>query len=145
VFVFFGVVAVVGTAYVQVGRLTWLAFVASLPVGTLACALLVANNLRDIPTDRAAGKTTLAVRLDDARTRTLYATLLGVAGVVPLALAPTRPTALLALLAGALALTPVRTVLGRAQGRDLIPAIAGTGKLQLAYGALLGLGLALSG
>ena len=145
VFVFFGVVAVVGTAYVQTGRLNGLALVTSLPVGALACALLVANNLRDIPTDRVSGKTTLAVRLGDTRTRTLYAALLAVAAAGPLALAPSRPGALLALLGGVLAVTPLSTVLGGADGRDLIPAIAGTGKLQLAYGALLGLGLALSG
>jgi 1,4-dihydroxy-2-naphthoate octaprenyltransferase len=145
VFIFFGVVAVVGTSYVQTDRLDPLAFVVSLPVGALACALLVANNLRDIPTDGASGKRTLAVALGEARTRALYAALLGVAALVPLALAPGRPAALLALLAAALAVTPLRTVLGGARGRDLIPAIAGTGKLQLAYGLLLGLGLALSG
>src|SRR5437879_5908545 len=72
VFVFFGVMAVAGTAYVQLNRLPWLAVAAALPIGLLACALLVINNLRDIPSDAAAGKRTLAVVLGDRRTRLLY-------------------------------------------------------------------------
>ncbi|RZS79039.1 1,4-dihydroxy-2-naphthoate prenyltransferase [Motilibacter rhizosphaerae] len=143
VFVFFGLVAVTGTAYVQTESLPWLAVGAAVGVGALACTLLVANNLRDIPSDAVSGKRTLAVRLGDARTRLLYAGLLALAALVPLALAPARPGALLALLALPLAAAPVRVVRSGARGRDLIPVLAGTGRLQLAYGALLGLGLAL--
>ena len=145
VFVFFGVVATVGSTYVQLDRVTGLAFAASVPVGLLATALLVVNNLRDIPTDAESGKRTLAVRLGDRPTRALYCTLLAgaFAATVPLALA--RPWAVLGLLALALAGRPLRSVGGRAKGPALVPALAGTGRLQLAYGALLGLGLALSG
>src|SRR5262249_56904624 len=73
VFAFFGIAAVTGTAYVQMGRVTWLALAASVPVGLLSCALLVVNNLRDIPSDSEAGKRTLAVLIGDQRTRVLYA------------------------------------------------------------------------
>ncbi|RKS69174.1 1,4-dihydroxy-2-naphthoate octaprenyltransferase [Motilibacter peucedani] len=144
VFVFFGLVAVTGTAFAQTEDLSGLAVAASVPVGALACALLVVNNLRDIPTDAVSGKRTLAVLLGDRRTRALYAALVAVAAVAPLALAPARPWALLGLVALVLAAAPLRTVLGGARGRDLIPALAGTGRLQLAYGVFLGLGLALS-
>jgi 1,4-dihydroxy-2-naphthoate octaprenyltransferase len=143
VFAFFGVAAVVGTAYVQVDRLTWLAFAASVPVGLLACALLVINNLRDIPSDQAAGKRTLAVLLGDARTRALYICCalvpFGVAALIALA----RPLALLVLLTAPLALAPVRAVRAGAVGPALIGALARTGRLQLAFGALLTIGLAI--
>lgn len=145
VFVFFGLAAVIGTHYVQTGGVSAAAVLGGVACGALACAILVTNNLRDIPTDRLAGKRTLAVALDDARTRTLYVVL--VAGALALAVvvaAVSSGWALLALLAAPLALVPLRTVLGGALGRDLVPALAGTGRLQLAYGLLLGLGLALS-
>ncbi|NHC44149.1 1,4-dihydroxy-2-naphthoate polyprenyltransferase [Motilibacter aurantiacus] len=145
VFVFFGLVAVVGTTFAQAERVPAESVVAALPVGALACALLVANNLRDIPTDTVSGKRTLAVTMGDRRSRLLYAALLAVGAAAPVALALLAgPWPLLALLAAPLALGPLRVVLGGALGRDLVPALAGTGKLQLAYGALLGLGLALS-
>ena len=142
VFAFFGVAAVVGTAYVQVGRLTWLAFAASVPVGLLACALLVINNLRDIPTDGAAGKRTLAVRIGDRRTRLLYAGCALVPFGVAAALGTVRPLALLTLAALPLALRPVQAVRAGAAGSALIGALGRTGRLQLAFGALLTLGLA---
>jgi 1,4-dihydroxy-2-naphthoate polyprenyltransferase len=142
VFAFFGVAAVVGTAYVQVDKLTWLAFAASVPVGLLACALLVINNLRDIPSDQLAGKRTLAVLLGDARTRVLYGSCaiipFGVAALIALA----RPLALLVVLTVPLALAPIRTVRAGAVGPALIGALARTGRLQLAFGALLTIGLA---
>ncbi|NHC14913.1 1,4-dihydroxy-2-naphthoate polyprenyltransferase [Motilibacter deserti] len=145
VFVFFGLVAVIGTTFAQAERVPAEAVVAAVPVGALACALLVANNLRDIPTDAVSGKRTLAVKIGDRRSRLLYAALVAVAGVAPVVLAfLTGPWALLGLLAAPLAVGPLRVVLGGSLGRALVPAIAGTGKLQLAYGALLGLGLALS-
>ncbi len=144
VFVFFGLVAVVGTAYVQVERFTALAWVVAVPVGLLAVAILVANNLRDIPSDRVAGKRTLAVRLDAPGTRRLYVTCVGVALLVP-ALVAVRgyPWALLALGGVALAVSPVRTVLAGATGRDLIPVLRDTGRLQLVFALLLAVGLGL--
>jgi len=143
VFVFFGLVAVVGTAYVIAGHITSLAVTAAVPVGLLATALLVVNNLRDIETDEAAGKRTLAVRSGAKATRGLYAALIAVAFVLVVVIALRRPFALLALLAVVPALPPVSRVLGGAEGRDLVVALAGTGTLQLAFGVLLALGIAL--
>ena len=143
VFVFFGLVAVAGTAYVQMGRLAWLAVAAAVPVGLLACALLVINNLRDIPTDSQTGKQTLAVVLGDRGTRILYAACVLVPFAVAVALAPVRVLCLVALAAVPLALAPVRAVRRGAAGRELILALGQTGRLQLAFGALLTLGLAI--
>ena len=143
VFVFFGLVAVMGTTYVQLERLTWPSLLGGVACGALACAILVANNLRDIPTDTGAGKRTLAVVLGDPRTRVFYALLVALAFVVAVVLAAATPWSLLALLAAPLAVGPVGTVRGGAGGRDLVPVLAGTGKLQLAYSALLAAGLAL--
>lgn len=144
VFVFFGLVATVGSAYVQLERISGLAVAAAFPVGLLATALLVINNLRDIPTDVIAGKVTLAVRLGDRDTRSLYATLLIGAFATTAALGVVRFGALAALLAVPLAVRPVRTVLGGATGPRLIPVLGATGKVQLAVGALLAVGLALT-
>ncbi len=143
VFVFFGLVAVMGTAFVQVGRLTPLAAVAGVPVGMLACALLVVNNLRDRAGDEAVGKRTLAVVLGDRGTRMLYAALLVLPLVTAAAIGVRRPAALVALLAAPLALRPLRTVLAGAEGAALVAALRDTGRVQLAYGLLLALGLAL--
>jgi 1,4-dihydroxy-2-naphthoate polyprenyltransferase len=144
VFVFFGLVAVCGTTFVQAGRVTPVAWLVSVPVGLLACAILVANNLRDIPTDATAGKRTLAVRCGPARTRVLYAALICLPFGVPVALALTgHRWSLLALLAAPLAALPLRRVLGGAGGRDLIAVLRDTGRLQLAYAIGLGIGLAL--
>jgi 1,4-dihydroxy-2-naphthoate polyprenyltransferase len=142
VFAFFGVAAVVGTAFVQVRALTWLALAASVPVGLLACALLVVNNLRDIPSDTTAGKRTLAVRIGDQRTRVLYAGCALVPFAVAAAIGVVRPLALLTLAALPLALVPVHEVRAGAAGPALIGALGRTGRLQLAFGALLTLGLA---
>ncbi len=143
VFVFFGLVAVAGTAYVQMRTLDWLAVAAAAPVGLLACALLVINNLRDIPTDSQTGKQTLAVRLGDTRTRALYTGCMLIPFCVAAALAPVAPLCLAALAAVPLAVGPVRKVRQGATGRGLIPALGQTGRLQLAFGALLTLGLAI--
>ncbi|MEO6204865.1 MAG: 1,4-dihydroxy-2-naphthoate polyprenyltransferase [Mycobacteriales bacterium] len=145
VLVFFGLVAVVGTTYVQVERLTGTALLGGIGCGALACAILVTNNLRDIPTDTVAGKRTLAVRLGDPRTRSLYLALLVAALAVPLLLLPVTGWALLALLSAPLALPLLRLIRSGAGGRDLVPVLAGTGQLQLAYGTLLAAGLALGG
>jgi 1,4-dihydroxy-2-naphthoate octaprenyltransferase len=143
VFVFFGLVAVAGTTFVQVEGLPWVAVAASVPVGLLACALLVVNNLRDLRTDTESGKRTMAVLLGDARTRTLYTVCLLLPFAVALALVPARPFALLALLALPLALPPVRAVRHGATGPALIACLQQTGRLQLAFGLLFAIGLAL--
>jgi 1,4-dihydroxy-2-naphthoate polyprenyltransferase len=143
VFVFFGLVAVVGTVYVQAEELPWAGWVAAVPVGLLACALLVANNLRDIPTDRESGKRTLAVVLGDRRTRILYAACAALPFMFVLALAAPHPWALIALLAAPLSIPPTQKVLGGASGPALIPVLGETGRLQIAYGVLLAIGLAL--
>lgn len=143
VFVFFGVVATVGTTYVHLEKPTLLALAASVPVGALATALLVVNNLRDIATDTAAGKRTLAVRLGDPDTRLLYLVLLTaipVGSTVVIALR--RPWALAALAAGLVALAPAGAVRRGARGRDLVPVLGATGRVQLAYGALLAVAVA---
>ncbi len=144
VFVFFGLVAVLGTTYTQAGTLSWPALAAAVGVGVLACALLVANNLRDIPTDALTGKRTLAVRLGERRTRTLYAGLLAVAALAALAVAPTHLGALLGVAAMASAARPLRLVRSGADGRALLPALRDTGRSELLYGVLLGIGLALT-
>ncbi len=156
VFAFFGVVATVGSWFVQYPHLGagpghgatavlghWLALWLSIPVGLLATALLEANNLRDIAGDRRAGKLTLAVRLGRRSAGRLYTGLLvgAMLGVVLVALV--RPWALLALLAVPLAVRPVRTVLSGAEGRDLLPVLGATGRIQIAVGLLLCLGILL--
>jgi 1,4-dihydroxy-2-naphthoate polyprenyltransferase len=143
VFVFFGLAAVAGTAYVQMRTLAWLPVAAAVPVGLLACALLVINNLRDIPTDTQTGKRTLAVVLGDRRTRALYVGCILLPFCVAVALAPVSPLSLLALAALPFAFPPVRGVIGGASGRGLIAALGQTGRLQLAFGILLTLGLAI--
>ena len=144
VFVFFGLVAVLGTTYVQAEQLTWPSFAGGVGCGALACAILVTNNLRDIPTDEDVGKRTLAVVLGDRRTRTLYPALVVSAFAAVVVVAPLTPGALLALLAAPLAHAPVSAVRAGLTGRALVPVLQGTGKLQLAYGVLLATGLALS-
>ncbi|HEY3682277.1 MAG TPA: 1,4-dihydroxy-2-naphthoate polyprenyltransferase [Streptosporangiaceae bacterium] len=141
VFVFFGLVAVVGTAYVQTGHLTWLAIASCVPIGLLIVALLVVNNLRDIPTDTASGKRTLGVVLGEPRTRAMYIGCLLLPFVIVLAMALARPWLLVALVALPLALPSVRTVRSGATGPALIPALGATGKLQIAFGVLFTIGL----
>lgn len=143
VFVFFGIVAVVGTAYVSLGRVTVLSLVASVPVGLLAVALLVVNNLRDIHNDKVAGKTTLAVRLGEGRTRLLYegclvAVFIGIAGT-----AAYRLPAAIALAALPVAALPFEKVRKGAAGSELVEALGLTTRLGLVVGVLLALGIAL--
>jgi 1,4-dihydroxy-2-naphthoate polyprenyltransferase len=143
VFVFFGLVATAGTTYVAIERIPTVAWIGAVGVGFLACALLVINNLRDIPTDREVGKRTLAVRLGDRRTRYLYAVLVvGAFGCAALC-AGYRPWALLALAGLGVGREPIRQVLAGASGTALIPILGATGRTQLVYGALLTFGLAL--
>ncbi len=146
VFVFFGLVATVGTSYVIVERLTALMWVASIPVGLLACSLLIVNNLRDIPTDRASGKRTLAVRLGDARTRSLYTGSMVVAAVAVVVVAALwRWPAVLGLGAAVAAVPAVRLVRRGAVGRELIAVLGATGRTQLVFGLLFSIGIALGG
>jgi 1,4-dihydroxy-2-naphthoate polyprenyltransferase len=145
VFVFFGLVAVVGTTYVQTRTLAGLAFAVAVPVGLLIVAILVVNNLRDIEGDALAGKRTLAVLLGDRPTRRLFVGLFVVAFAVVVAVGIARPWVLITLLALPLAARPARTVLAGGRGPALIGALAGTGMVTLATGVLLGAGLALSG
>jgi 1,4-dihydroxy-2-naphthoate polyprenyltransferase len=144
VFVFFGLMATLGTLYTQAGEVTGVGVLGAVGVGAIASAILVANNLRDIPTDRATGKNTLAVRLGDRGTRLLYAALLLVALVAVVGVAFTHPLALIALPAFGVAWRPLRTVLSGATGRDLVPVLAGTGLFEVAYAVLLTAGLALA-
>jgi 1,4-dihydroxy-2-naphthoate polyprenyltransferase len=145
VFVFFGLVAVVGTTFVQTRSVAGLAVAAAVPIGLLIVAILVVNNLRDIAGDAVAGKRTLAVLVGDRGTRVGYAGLLVVAFAAVVAIGVVRPWALLGLLAAPLGVRPARTVLAGGRGPALIAALQGTGQLTLATGVLLGAGLALSG
>jgi 1,4-dihydroxy-2-naphthoate octaprenyltransferase len=142
VFVFFGLVATVGTMATMTPP-TAACWWGAVGVGALASAILVANNLRDIPTDREHGKRTLAVRMGERGTRAFYVALVAVAFVVAGLVSFTSPWALLALLAAPLVVRPMQAVLGGATGHGLIPALAGTGRFQLAWSVLLALGLAL--
>jgi 1,4-dihydroxy-2-naphthoate polyprenyltransferase len=143
VFVFFGVAAVAGTAYVQMGSLSWLGLAASVPAGLLSCALLMVNNLRDIRSDAESGKRTLAVRIGDARSRLAYLLFVLVPFALAAVIAFERPFALLMLLALPLTLAPVRAVRGGAAGPALIATLGQTGRLQLAFGLAFTVGLAI--
>ena len=141
VFVFFGLVPVLGTLYVQTGGIDGAAVFAAVGVGALACAILVTNNLRDIPTDARVGKKTLAVRLGDRRTRHLYVLLIVVAFTMIALMAITNAWILLGLLAVPWAISPLRVVIAGAIGPDLVPALVSTGRLVIAYALALCLGL----
>jgi 1,4-dihydroxy-2-naphthoate octaprenyltransferase len=145
VFVFFGLVATVGSQYVQDETWSWLAVLAAVPVGLIATAILVANNLRDIPTDAATGKHTLAVRLGEARTRTLFVVLvvLAFAFLVPIALVVGSGWVAAPLLAVPLATRAAVLVRRAPLGPELVAALETTGRLHLAYGVLLAAGLVL--
>jgi 1,4-dihydroxy-2-naphthoate polyprenyltransferase len=143
VFLFFGVAAVAGTAFVQMGRLSWLGLAASVPAGLLACALLMVNNLRDIGSDASSGKRTLAVRIGDARSRLVYLLFLLVPFAAAALVAFYRPWALLALIALPLALAPAKAVRGGVSGPALIATLGQTGRLQLAFGVVFTVGLAI--
>jgi 1,4-dihydroxy-2-naphthoate octaprenyltransferase len=147
VFVFFGPVAVLGTAYTQAGPPRALAVLGAIGVGMLSCAVLVANNLRDRASDEVVGKRTLAVRLGERGTRRLYAALLIVPLLFSIGSAVVAPWTLLALLAAPLAYSPVRRVLGGVAGRDLIAVLGDTAMVMLAWsvGTGVGLGLGLAG
>jgi 1,4-dihydroxy-2-naphthoate polyprenyltransferase len=142
VFIFFGVVPVMGTAYVQTFQLNAVSLWAGIGVGALACSILIANNLRDIPGDTEHGKKTLAVRLGDPKTRTLFYATVALGFVVPMITAViSTPFALMAFLAAPLAISPIRAVARGARGPELIPVLKSTGILLLFYGITFGVGL----
>jgi 1,4-dihydroxy-2-naphthoate octaprenyltransferase len=148
VFLFFGIVAVVGSWYVQVQSLVWQPFVVAVPVGLLASAILVVNNLRDIETDARAGKRTLAVRLGPRRTRTLYAAMLVLAFLLaplPYALGSLGPWLLLSWLALPPAAAALRIVRSQRDGPSLNAALAKTAATQLLFCVLLAAGIVASG
>jgi len=146
VFLFFGVVAVTGSYYVQTEELTWLALALSVPVGLLAAAILVVNNIRDVETDRRAGKRTLAVRLGRDRARRLFAVMVTLPFVIVIAIAAvdSRPELLVALLAAPLVPPLVRTVSSRTDGPSLNMALARCGALLALFSVFLSAGLLLS-
>jgi 1,4-dihydroxy-2-naphthoate octaprenyltransferase len=147
VFLFFGIVAVAGSYFVQVKHLQWEAFALAVPVGLLAAAILVVNNVRDIDTDRRAGKKTLAVRLGRQRTRILYAVMVyGAYVLAPVTwlFGPLDPWVLLPVLSLAVAVPLVRLVQNRSDGPSLNGALAQTGMLQLGFCMLLAAGVLLS-
>ncbi|OCB53492.1 1,4-dihydroxy-2-naphthoate polyprenyltransferase [Mycobacterium vulneris] len=144
VFIFFGLVAVLGTQYTQALRIDWVGVVAAVAMGSLSSAVLVANNLRDIPTDSQTGKITLAVRLGDARTRLLYQLLVGVALVLPVVLMPATPWCAVGLLAVAPALRGLRPVRNGSTGAQLIPVLRDTGLTMLVWAITVSLALFLA-
>jgi 1,4-dihydroxy-2-naphthoate octaprenyltransferase len=143
VFVFFGLVATAGTTYVAIEDVPGVTWPAAVAVGLIACALLVINNLRDIPTDAIAGKRTLAVRLGDTLTRWFYVGLVFATFLFVVVCAADRPWSLLGLVGLFPAAKPVRVVRDGATGPRLVPVLVATGKVQLVFGAGLAIGLAI--
>ncbi len=141
VFIFFGLVGTLGSTYVQHGSFSLVSALASLAVGSLTTALLVVNNLRDIPGDAASGKRTLAVKIGDGATRQLYLALLGAAALATLAAVVLHPWVLVAFVAAAVAIRPVQIVRSGATGRALVPVLVDTGRLELVFGVLFAAGV----
>jgi 1,4-dihydroxy-2-naphthoate octaprenyltransferase len=141
VLVFFGLVATCGSAYVQLERVPVVAVLGALAVGLLACAILLVNNLRDVETDAASGKRTLAVRVGAGRARRLYEGSVVGGLAAGMAMAAVAPGALLGLAAVPLAVTPVRLVARHRDAPSLVAALVGTARLQLVFSVLLALGL----
>ncbi len=141
VFLFFGVVATMGTYYAQTEELTLLSFIVSVPMGALSCAILSINNLRDRPKDELVGKRTVAVRIGDRNARRMYVVLLILAHFA--AVATLIPTVLLTLLALPMSLSISRQVLSGISGKELIPILGKTGKLQMVFSILFAIGLAI--
>lgn len=144
VFAFFGPVAVLGTLYVQTGTVTWLGVAGAVALGSFSAAVLVANNLRDLPNDRTAGKRTLAVKLGDRRTRTLYLCLVTLPFVVTLVTGFSSPWLFLGLLAAVLVTPAARTVARGGDGLALIPVLRDTSLAMLAWAVLTTAALALA-
>jgi 1,4-dihydroxy-2-naphthoate octaprenyltransferase len=136
VFLFFGLVGVLGTLYVQYGRFTLVGLGGAVGVGAFSAAVLVANNLRDIPTDEETGKRTLAVLLGEPGTRRLYLGLVAVPMVISIVVGISRPLTLLALVAAALLVTPIRRITSGANGMALIPVLKDTGLAMLLWSVI---------
>jgi 1,4-dihydroxy-2-naphthoate octaprenyltransferase len=145
VFVFFGLIAVLGTQYTQALRVDWVGLVLAVTTGALSSAVLVANNLRDIPTDTQSQKLTLAVRLGDTGTRTFYQALLVIAGVLTLALTAATPWCATGLLAAPLAIRAAAPVRSGRVGAELIPVLRDTGLAMLVWSIAVAAALALAG
>jgi len=141
VFTFFGLVATMGTYYVQTESVTALSFIVAIPMGALSCAILAVNNIRDRAQDELVGKRTLAVRLGDRKARHLYVSLLVLAHVA--AVATLIPTAILTLLVAPMSFSISKLVLSGVSGKELIPALGRTGKLQLIFAILFAVALAI--
>ena len=141
VFIFFGIVATVGSFYVQTEKITLMSFIVAIPMGALSCAILTVNNIRDLDKDKFAGKRTFAVRVGDSKARRIYVSLLILAHIA--AVATFIPATLLTLIAAPLTFTLSKLVLSQASGASLIPALSRTGKLQLLFATLFAIALAL--
>ena len=139
VFLFFGVIATMGTYYAQTEAITFLSFIVSIPMGALSCAILAVNNLRDRPKDQLAGKLTVAVRIGDRKARLMYVGLLLLAHIA--AIATLIPSTLITLLALPMSYSISRQVLSGISGKDLIPVLGKTGKLQMIFAILFATGL----
>ena len=144
VFVFFGVVATMGTTFVINGQLTFVSFLASVVVGCLACALLAVNNLRDIAGDKISNKKTLAVRIGESGARKFYISLFVVAGFAVVLIALLYPASLIAMVGLAAALKPIKRVYAGATGADLINVLVMTGRVQILVAVSLSFGLLIS-
>ena len=141
VFLFFGVIATMGTYYAQTEQLTLLSFIVSIPMGALSCAILAINNLRDRPKDELVGKRTVAVRIGDHNARRMYVALLLLAHLATIV--TLIPTTLLTLALLPMSLSISRQVLSGISGKDLIPVLGRTAKLQMIFSILLAIGLGL--
>ena len=143
VFIFFGLVATVGSYYIQTEQFNWQIFLLALPVGTLSCAILAINNLRDLPQDKLVGKRTMAVRIGEKNTRVFFMLLLVTAQVTALAAASISSLALITLICAPITYHVVRQVLYGAVGAELIEVLSKTAKLQLLMASLLAAALAI--
>ncbi len=141
VFTFFGLVATMGTYYAQTEKITLNSFIIAIPMGALSCAILAVNNIRDRAQDELVGKRTLAVRLGDAKARRIFVALLVTAHVA--AVATLVPTALLTLVVAPMSYSISKLVLSGVTGKDLIPVLGRTGKLQLMFAIVFALALAI--
>ena len=143
VFIFFGLVATVGSYYIQTEQFNWQIFLLSMPVGTLSCAILAVNNLRDLPQDDLVGKRTMAVRIGEKNTRVFFMLLLVTAQVTALAAISISSLALITLICSPITYSVVRQVLNGAVGAELIEVLSKTAKLQLVMASLLAAALAI--
>jgi len=141
VFTFFGLVATMGTYYTQTEKITLLSFIVAIPMGALACAILAVNNIRDRAQDELVGKKTLAVRLGDVKARRMFVALLVLTHVA--AVGTLIPTALLTILVAPMSYSISKLVLSGVSGKDLIPVLGRTGKLQLVFAIVFAVALAI--